>query len=177
MGDHWDVSASSGMVAGLQRKQYSRFHFAFSFLLIPGIIFAAGFAIYLVTAKPEALWAGLAASFAAGLPMYYIYRTEKSILDIAPINTYVLRHNGDIEIQGKTYQINTLSDLTLEYTYYQSSGAQGEGGHSELDVVLAGGETECRINLLSQTSDWALKHTRKLEQLTGLQVKRTSVAR
>ena len=75
------------------------------------------------------------------------------------------------------YKINAISDLTFEYTFFQSTGVQGDGAYSELDIVLVDGTIERRINLLSQTTDWALKHARKLEQLTGIQLKRKSIAR
>ena len=176
-GDHWFVRSGGNTVAALQQKQYSWWHFAMGYLLIPGTIASAGITLWIVTKKQEALWAGLAAAMAAGLPMLYIHRTEKTQLKRKPTNTFVLHTDGRVEIHGETYQIETLSELNLEYTFYQSSGAQGDAGYSELDVVLADGENERRINLLSQTSNWASKHARKLEQLTGIKVKRTSVAR
>ena len=176
-GDHWIVRSGGDVVAALQQKQYSWWHIALAYLLIPGTIVSAGFILYFVTAKPEAYWAGLAAALAAGLPMFYIHRTEKIHLARKPTNTFVLRSGGAVEIQGKTYKPNVISGLTLEYTFYQSSGAQGDGGYSELDVVLVDGSIERRINLLSQTANLALKHARKLEQLTGMKLKRNSVAR
>ena len=84
-----------------------------------------------------------------------------------------------VEIQGEAYEINTISDITFEYTYYYQrvTNAESSSSFSELDVILFDKSTERRINLLSQTSDWALKHARQLERLTGARLKRTSVAR
>ena len=126
---------------------------------------------------PEAFWAALAAAFTAGLPMFYIYRTEMAYLNRKPTDTFILRPGGVVEVQGETYRVNSISDLTLLYTFHRPSGAQGDSGHSELDIVLVDGSIKRKINLLSQTSNWALKHTRKLEQLTGIRVERNAVAR
>ncbi len=176
-GDHWYVRSDGDFIAALQQKQYSRWHFALRYLLIPGLIVSGGTILYLFLAEPGAFWAGLAASIVAWLPLFYIYRTEKTQLERKPTNTFVLRSENHLEIQGETYKINSISDLSFEYTFYHSSGAQGDGGYSELDVVLADGAIERRINLLSQTSKSALKHARQLEQATGIKLNRTSTAR
>lgn len=176
-GDHWIVSTDDANVVALQQKRYSWWHFALACLLIPGTIVVAGIALYFVTTKPEAVWVGLAAASAAGLPMFYIHRTEKIELGRKPTQTFVLRPDNVVEIQGEMYSIDANSDLTFEYTFYRSSGAQGDSGYSELDVVLVENSIERRINLLSQTSNWALKHARKLEQLTGIRLNRTTIDR
>lgn len=176
-GDHWIVRSDGDTVAALQQKQYSWWHFAMANLLIPGTTTLAGIILYLFTKEPMAFWALLAAATAAGLPMFYIHHTEKVHLARRPISTFVLRSDGIVEIQGEVLKVGAISDLTLEYTYYHSSGAQGDGGYSELDVVFMDGPRERRTNLLSQTANWALKHARKLEQLTGIQLKRTSIFR
>ena len=176
-GDHWIVRSDGDMIAGLQKKQYAWWHFALGVLLIPGLIASAGIVMYLFTEKQAAIWGGLAASLAAGLPMFYLYRTEMAQLDRTPRNTFVLRSDGTAEIQGETFHINSISDLAFEYRFYQSSGAQGDGGYCELDVVLADGPTERRFSLLSQASNLALKHTRQLQKLTGIQVRHGTITK
>ena len=174
-GDHWVVCSDGDMIAGLQKKQYSWWHLAVSYFLIPGIIATAGIVLYFFTGRQAAIWAGLAASLAAGLPMFCLYRTELAQLERTSQNTFVLRSDHSVEIQGEMYQIDSISDLTLEYRYYRYVDAEGESGYSELDVVIADGMTERSINLLSQTSNWALKHTRKLEKLTGIEVNHITI--
>ena len=178
-GDHWVVRTDEDIVAALQQKHYPWWQFALAYLLIPGTIASAGIALYFVTGKQGALWGGLAAALAAGFPMFYIHRTEKTHLARKPINVFVLRSDDAVEIQGEAYEINTISDITFEYTYYYQrvTNAESSSSFSELDVILFDKSTERRINLLSQTSDWALKHARQLERLTGARLKRTSVVR
>ena len=91
----------------------------------------------------------------------------------------MLRSDNAVEIQGEAYKINTISDITFEYTHYYQrvTNAESSSSFSELDVILFDKSTERRINLLSQKSDWALKYARQLERLTGARLKRKSVAR
>ena len=176
-GDHWVVRTDDEMIAGLLKKQYPRWHFAVGCLLIPLIIFSAGIAIYSFTGKPLAIWSGLAASLAAGVPMFFIYRSELAHLDELPRNTFVLRSDHSVVILDETYEIDSISDLTFQYTYYRCVDFEGSSGYSELDVELADGSETRRFNLLSQTSNWALKHARKLEKLTGIPVQRKTITR
>ena len=178
LNNYWVVSSDEeNVVAALRQKQYSWQRVVLAYLLIPGIIASTGIVIYWFTAKPMAFWGSLVASLAAGLPMFYIQRTERKQLARTPNDTFVLRSNGTVDIQGETHKINSVADLTFEYTYYQSTGAQGDGGYSELDVVILVGAQESRNNLLSVDSSLALHHARKLEQFTGIKLKRISIAR
>ena len=176
-GDHWVVRSDGDMIAGLQKKQYGRWHFAVGCLLIPVIIASAGIAIYIYTAQQAAIWSGLVAASAAGLPMFYLYRTELAQLDRTPQDTFVMQSDRTAHIQGESFQINSISDLTFEYTRYSFPDPEVSGAYSELDIVIADGDTERRINLLAQTDNWALKHARKLEKLTGIQLKRFSICK
>lgn len=178
LGDHWLVEAGEpDVVAVLRRKEYTWWQFALSFLAIPSAIVILAAIVFVTTSSIEFFWAGVCAAFAAGLPMFYIQKTEQKQLERTPLETIVFGVDDWIRIQGKTYESSTISGLNLVYTYYQSTGAQGDAGYSELDIVFVEGNQEHRINLLSQTADWAGRHARKLQQLTGVQLCRNSVAR
>jgi hypothetical protein len=177
-GDHWIVEPGDGdVVALLRQKRYAWWQFALSYLAIPGTIIALTATIAFAASMPEAFWAGIACGVAAGLPMIYIHWNEWKQLNRKPVEIFVLRSDNCLHINGDAYHASNISDLKLEYTFYQPSGAQGDAGCSELDVVFLDGTRERRINLLSQTSNWAWKHARKLQQLTDIELKRTSVAR
>ena len=97
-----------------------------------------------------------------------------------PTDAFILRSNGIVEILGTPYKNIRISELTFEYTYYHqssSAGAESSQSYSELDVAFVEKSIKHTVNLLSQKSDWALKHARKLEKLTGVALKRTAVAR
>ena len=176
-GDHWTVERGDGdVVALLRQKNYAWWQIVLSYVFLPGTIIILAASIAYAASMPEAFWVGLACAFAAGGPALYIQVNERKQLQRKPAETFVLRSNDCMQINGESYVTSTISNLRFEYTHYQSSGAQGDSGCSELDIVFTEGDREHRINLLSQTSNWAWRHARKLRQLTGIKLNRASVA-
>lgn len=177
-GDHWAVRrGDDGVIAVLETKNYTRRQFFMPCLFLPAIIALVGGVGYLITGKQAAFWAILMVAFAISWVVFFIYRIEWVQLKCLPREIFVLRRKHVIEVRGNTYQVESLSDLILDYTFFQPGVARGHGAFSELDVVINGGSPRHRINLLSQKSNWALKHARQLCQLTEIQLKRNVVAR
>lgn len=177
-GDHWLVRpGDDGEIAVLETKNYGWWQFFKPCFLIPGIIVLVGVAICVITAKQMALWAFPIIALAIACTMFVTYRKEWVQLIALPRQILVLRSSDVVVIKGEAYPIESTSDLSFEYTFYPSGTARGLGAFSELDVVINDGQKNCKIDLLSQKSNWALKHARKLHELTGIQLIRNVVAK
>ena len=166
--NHWVVyeDVRNGVVVGLRRKTYTWWRLAVMYLAMPVVIAIIGTVFFLFVPQLSALLGILIAGLGATIPNLYIQWTEQSRLARLPRDPFVLRDDGSVAILGRRYRSDEFSSIEFHCTLAESSGAQGDFGHSELEVLVHDGEECQQFNLLAQTSNWAQKHAKKLADIS-----------
>ena len=168
---------NNGSITILERKLYRWWKFFAASILLPTLICSVGIAHFGATGNQAALWVTAFFGLVIGCVLFAIYRVEWVQLHQQPLRIFTCDANGPIEIQGERFEEANITDIMFEYTFYQHGTGTEGGAFSELDIVVKADSHTRRFNLLSQKSNWALKHARSLHQLTQIPLKRTVVTK
>jgi len=176
-GDHWIAQENENGSIALKRKHYRWLQFFGPCFVMPALIFVAGLALYFATGNQAALFALASLALITKLIVFFIYRIEWVELHKQPVHIFEWHPSGKFEIMGVPYTSESKNEITLQYSFFQSGTARGFGAFSELDVVIDDGSQKRKINILSQKSNWALKHARRLHQFTQIPLARNVFAK
>lgn len=177
-GDHWIVrQGDDGATVILEQKRYRWWQFFTPCFVLPVIIALLGGIHFVTVGNLQAFLLAVFFAIVIACLLIAFYRIEWTRLQQQPKQVFVWQSDQDTEIMGKRYKAISCADMTFEYTFFQHGTLPGKGSFSELKVAVGDGSARKEILLLSQKSNWALKHARKLNQLTKIPLKRMVVAR